>query len=351
VNSKAHDLFLLLLSLAQVHSEPLIVSTFCEGLESHWENLRFSLGDAPEQDADQSVSVATAHGSFGHLCVRGPWQALPEDERALIRNAARMLGLFLEKRGQERQLADRGVQLEEEVARRTEALTAEVTRRIQAERRIRASLAEKEVLLQEIHHRVKNNLQIVAGLLYLQAEQCEGEGVRRVLLENQQRIHSLALVHDEIYRSENMADIRLDHYLQNLAPDLLRACRGRDSIRLDLDTARLTLPLDTAIPCGLLLNELLTNAVRHAFAGREGGRVRVVLERDDHHALLAVEDDGVGLPPHVDPAEGGTLGMRLITALAGQLGARVEVDRSGGTAFRFRFPLPAAQNAPQGAEA
>jgi PAS domain S-box-containing protein len=207
-----------------------------------------------------------------------------------------------------------------------------------SEESLRASLQEREVLPQEVHHRVKNNLQIVSSLIGMQLRQIGGQDGREALLECQSRIQTIALIHEKLYQSDDYSRVPFSDYASGLVANIFEAATGRcQPIDLEVDTDRISLPVDRAIPCGLILNELVSNALKHAFQGRDGGRVRVELRRDNSDVTLAVCDDGVGLAPDFDVHRAPTLGLQLVTALVEQLRGRLEIERRAGTTFRVRF--------------
>jgi len=210
--------------------------------------------------------------------------------------------------------------------------------RLHAERSLLASLREKEVLLKEIHHRVKNNMQIVSSLLSLQARDIHDPAALELLAQSRGRIMSMALVHEDLYQTGNLAQVDFRRYLRRLTDRIRSGGAGSDAVRLELELDELSLPVDRAIPLGLLANELLTNAFKHAFPGGRPGTVRVRLVRGDASALFEVRDDGVGLPESFDPQAGGTLGMQLVWSLAEQIHGQVEVRNDAGAAFAVRFP-------------
>jgi len=218
----------------------------------------------------------------------------------------------------------------------------DVTEAIQSERALRASLEEKEILLKEIHHRVKNNLQIISGLLYLQEESVEDPAALESFRESRSRIASMALVHEEIYRSADLSHIRLDTYVRDLIPKLFGPAGqnpGRAfNLTLDLDMAPVSVPIEQAVPAGLVVNELLTNAHKHAFAGRESGTLRIRLSESAGEVAIAIGDDGPGLPADFAPENTGTLGMQLVANLARQLGGAVATGNDAGAVFTLRFP-------------
>lgn len=215
--------------------------------------------------------------------------------------------------------------LEERVADRTRALSA--------------SLAEKDVLLREIHHRVKNNLQVITSLLGLQASNTENATVRSAIGESRDRIHSIALVHDQLYRIPNAADIDMATYLDELVTSIERSIgTAGKRIELRVQATSCTLPLDQAIPCGLIVNELVTNAMKHGFRERPSGTITVTAVPTTLGNLrLTIADDGAGLPEGFDPASTRGLGMVVVKTLAAQLGASLTVSNTPGATFSIEF--------------
>jgi len=203
-------------------------------------------------------------------------------------------------------------------------------------------LREKEVLLKEVHHRVKNNLQVISSLVGLQADGSTDETVREVLRDVTYRVRSMALVHEKLYQSADLASIDFAEYARGLLGYLWRA-HGSSvaTIRLNLDLSTVSLPVDTAVPCGLILNELAGNALKHAFKGRSEGEVIVSLKSgSDGRIRLSVRDNGIGLPADLDWRQASTLGLRLVQMLAAQLGAEVNVSCGEGTRFEVVFSSP-----------
>mgnify|MGYP000112019950 CR=1 FL=1 len=215
----------------------------------------------------------------------------------------------------------------------------DIMARQKAEAALKASLAEKEVLIKEIHHRVKNNMQVISSLVDLQAEEVEDEAMRDIFRDVIYRVRSMAMVHEKLYLSTNLACVEFDDYARSLLDYLWRAQDAAvPGVALDLDLRPVSLPVNEAVPCGLILNELFTNALKHAFVNRQGGTVTVSLRTDARGTLLlSVKDDGIGLPAHVDFEKSPSLGLRLVKMLAGQLHARVDVQTDKGTAVRIRF--------------
>jgi PAS domain S-box-containing protein len=216
----------------------------------------------------------------------------------------------------------------------------DITERVQAERQVEASLKEKEVLLQEIHHRVKNNLQIISSLLNLQAQQIEDQQIVEAFRDSQNRIRSMALIHEQLYGSHDLAGIDFGTYVQDLATDLFRSYQADSRrIRLDVETDKVSLGIDRAVPCGLILNELVSNALKHAFPDGRQGRVRIVLRANDGQMMLLVKDDGIGFPEGLDYQSTPSLGLQLVNSLVSQLDGTVELSEKGGTSFRIKLAV------------
>jgi len=219
------------------------------------------------------------------------------------------------------------------------SVARDITDRKQSEARMHASLREKEVLLKEVHHRVKNNLQVITSLLNLQADRIADKRLQGVLKENQTRIKSMALVHEELYQSEDLSWINFSEYLRRLTSGLMQTYgkTGKTvTVRFEVEDD-VRLGIDAAIPCGLLVNELLTNALDHAFAGRDRGNVIVRFSRAGKRCVLGVADDGVGLPVSIDVHATETLGLHLVSTLTDQLRGALSVKRGGGTSFVLEF--------------
>ena len=218
----------------------------------------------------------------------------------------------------------------------------EIAERQQAETHLRSVLAEKEVLLKEIHHRVKNNLQIISGLLQLQAQSLQDSPAVHALRESQNRVESMALIHKKLYIASNLEQIDAADYIQSLATSLLTTYKvSPGAIALQVEVEPVILSLDQGIPCGLIINELVSNALKYAFPANQPGEIRIQLRQVDQELELIIQDDGVGLPNHLDLSNIQSLGLSLVYALATeQLEGSLTVDRSQGTAFKMRFPQP-----------
>ncbi len=208
----------------------------------------------------------------------------------------------------------------------------------ESEAQLRSSLRDKEVLLREIHHRVKNNLQIISSLLNLQASQLD-EQTRELFRESRERIRSMALIHEQLYSSDNFASIRVAEYMRQLTTNLSRSY-GRDTTAVAVDIAPdITIDIDLAIPCGLIVNELVSNAMKYAFVDRTSGLISVGFTSDPTGCTLSVADNGCGLPESITPATVRTLGLQLVDTLVNQIGGTMSIDRTHGTAFTIVRPL------------
>ena len=214
----------------------------------------------------------------------------------------------------------------------------DVTQRILAERELHDSLAEKDILLKEIHHRVKNNLQIISGLLYLQEEQVRDPAALECFRESRSRIASMALVHEELYRSTTLASIRLDDYILELLPRLFGHNDSTPRLSFDCRLDPVSVSIEKAVPTGLTLNELFTNAYKHAFRMRPTGLLGVELHEEAEHIRIVVRDDGPGLPAGFDPEACDTLGMKLVRNLVQQLGGTLTAANDNGAVFTLHVP-------------
>jgi two-component sensor histidine kinase len=199
-------------------------------------------------------------------------------------------------------------------------------------------------LLKEIHHRVKNNLQVISSLLRLQSNKVANSAAESILQDMQNRVRSMALIHEHPYRSEHLAEVDLAAYLRQLCQQLFRALApAPGTIQLRLETVPIRLGIDQAIPCGLLVNEMFSNALKHAFPHGRTGEVQVQLQftADDSSLRLRVADNGVGLPASLDPKQLQSLGLQLISDLTRQLGGRLEIGPGPGTSFAVVFKIEA----------
>ncbi|MEM7298891.1 MAG: histidine kinase dimerization/phosphoacceptor domain -containing protein, partial [Bacteroidota bacterium] len=203
---------------------------------------------------------------------------------------------------------------------------------------IAKSLAERESLLKEIHHRVKNNLQIIASLLYLQSGKFEDEDYKKVLEEGQGRVRSMALIHQKLYENEDLKSIPFEEYLTELVGEI-RASFGQPMAKIDLniEAANIYFDVDTAVPLGLIVNELATNAFKYAFSNQEKGSFSIFLKEDQGNYSLHIKDDGKGLPEEIDLRKAKSLGLRLVRMLSQQLEGDFRISGKDGTSFELKF--------------
>ncbi len=219
----------------------------------------------------------------------------------------------------------------------------DISERKAAEEQIKASLREKEVLLREIHHRVKNNLQVISSLLHLQSKSVDGAEAQQLFSESQNRIRSMALIHERLYQSDDLAQVDFAAYLDRLTEHLLHSYNARpNDITLDLQAETSALSVDQAIPCGLIVNELVTNALKHAFPDGDGGTITVTFTRTGDGARLSVADTGPDPPSEADLRESDSLGFKLVRGLVQQLNGTMEVSSDPGLRLSIHFPSSSA---------
>jgi two-component sensor histidine kinase/tetratricopeptide (TPR) repeat protein/GAF domain-containing protein len=214
---------------------------------------------------------------------------------------------------------------------------SDVSEMMQMRDSLQASLHEKEVMLKEIHHRVKNNMQVISSLLNLQSRYITDAQALEYFKQSVQRVNTMALVHEKLYQSENLAEVRMDAYIEEFVQLLRTSFREKKHIEIVTTVEPVRLSIDAAVPVGLIINELLTNAMKYAFAGRDAGTISITLMHHGTSCRLQIADNGVGLPADVTMENPSTLGMQLVSALSAQLAGTVEVHRDGGTEFVIRF--------------
>ena len=208
-----------------------------------------------------------------------------------------------------------------------------------AEEKIKSSLKEKEMLLQEIHHRVKNNLQVISSLLRLQSRFIKDQNSIDIFKETQNRVRSIAILHEKLYQSDNLAKIKINEYVKILAEDLMYFYELEESnINMILDIDDVSLNIETAIPCGLLINEMVANSLKYAFPNQKNGEIKIELHSNNEDQFnLTVGDNGVGIPEEIDPEKAETFGMQLIKYLTKQLKGTIELDNNNGTKYQLKF--------------
>ena len=268
------------------------------------------------------------------------------DERIKAQEALAQASNRQEERVQERtaelvSVNARIALMNEDLTRTNQALRKEMAERTQAQAELRASLQDKEVLLKEIHHRVKNNLQIISSLFNLQARKVKDATTLEVLHESQNRVRSMALIHEKLYHSDNLAQVDFSEYVRSLANSLLQSYKSsRTTIELHFELDPISLPIETATPCGLIFNELVTNALKYAFPNEKKGNLWIEARQTSSNCFtLRIADDGIGLPPDLDPNITGTLGLQLVTNLVNQLSGTLEVENKNGVSYRISFQI------------
>ena len=245
--------------------------------------------------------------------------------RRLLESEIRSLNTVLEQRVKDRT---------EALSKANEALEEENMQRLDAEGKLKASLEEKTMLLKEIHHRVKNNLQIIVSLLNLQSRSVKDESVLATIRESQNRVKAMALVHEKLYRAEDISHIDLSDYIKFLGTGLFQFYDAKSrGIRFTLDAPDVRVDINTAIPLGLILNELISNALKYAFPKGRGGEISVNIKREEKTLTIIFLDDGIGIPPDFDWQNAPSLGLRLVNSLVDQLDGTIELDRTSGTRF------------------
>jgi len=237
-------------------------------------------------------------------------------------------------------------ELEQRVLERTQELenlntqlSSEIITRATAEEKIKASLQEKEVLLKEIHHRVKNNLQVISSLLYLQSNKIKEIEYKDIFNESQNRIKSMALVHEKLYKSEDLAGIELSDYIHSLVNSLMRSYNvNSQKVKPEISVEDINLSIDKCIPFGLIINELVTNSLKYAFIGRDSGLLKIVVNRVENDKInFSIQDNGIGMPEDFDIKNLKSLGLRLVQTLVTQLEGTFQLNFNEGTEFIIEF--------------
>ena len=212
-------------------------------------------------------------------------------------------------------------------------------KRREAEEYLRKSLEEKDILLREVHHRVKNNMQIISSILSMQSRNIEDPKLKDILQESQNRIHTMALIHENLYNHESLANIKFSSYIKSLAGNIARTYASQQAIvKFDYQMVDAYLPIDTAIPCGLIINELISNSFKYAFKGSSNGKIGIYFnELQENKFQLTVFDDGIGIPDNIDITKTKSLGMKILHKLVQQIDGTLQSDFSNGTKFTITF--------------
>lgn len=223
-------------------------------------------------------------------------------------------------------------------------IVRDVSERKRHEQFIMNSLKEKEILLKEIHHRVNNNLQIISSLLKMQSSRiadpgAADPGAADLLLETRNRVMSMSFIHQSFYGSSNLSEIDFGAYIRKLTDNLLNVYKiTSKEIAINIEVAGVKMGIDTAIPCGLIINEAVTNSLLHAFSGRENCRITVSLRTEGENYFMEIKDNGNGIPPYVDFKKTSSMGLALIRMLSEQIEGTLTLDLSGGTSYTIKFP-------------
>jgi len=265
---------------------------------------------------------------------------VPAIERALKERSE-----LLERRKAEEKLKTAYKDMEVRIQNRTRELSqinqkllGEIAERKLVEEALNKSIKEKDVLLKEIHHRVKNNLQIVSSLLSLQSQYVNEPGSVELFKESQSRIISMALIHEKLYQTGDLTRINLSEYANELIGDLFRSYSVNTHLmKYQIESKNILLDINTAIPCGLIINELVTNSIKHAFPDNRSGEIKIDIQCHDGNCILKIADNGVGFPDDLDINDVKTLGLQLVTSLTKQLDGTIKLDREGGTCFTIKF--------------
>jgi PAS domain S-box-containing protein len=243
----------------------------------------------------------------------------------LMESEIRSLNTVLEQRVRDRTDA---------LAKTNEALEEEVAQRQETEKKLQGSYDEKVLLLKEIHHRVKNNLQIIASLLNLQSRYIKDESTLAAIRESQNRVKAMALVHEKLYRSEDISHVSLHDYIRFLGTGLFQFYDAKlRGIQFTLDIHEVNVDIDAAIPLGLILNELISNSLKYAFPEGRSGEIAISVKKEDHTITVLFRDNGIGIPADLDWRDTQSLGLRLVNTLVDQMNGTVDLDRSSGTLF------------------
>jgi PAS domain S-box-containing protein len=248
-----------------------------------------------------------------------------------------------ERKVTEAELEDYRKNLEHLVEERTAALQNEIAENKAIQVHLADSLQEKELLIKEVHHRVKNNMQVISSLLSIQAEGAGDEVYSTLLNESQQRIKSMALIHETLYQSKDLLNIDFQEYIESLTNSLSRSYVVPGvSVHVDVNVENVLLDLETAVPCGLVINELVSNALKHAFQEKEGtGIIGIDFVTNDCSYDLRISDNGVGLPPDFDLKKHTSMGLEIVTILTAQLEGSLSAHNEDGAVFQIQFPRSA----------
>ena len=217
-------------------------------------------------------------------------------------------------------------------------MSRNITDTIEYEEKLIESVKEKEVLLKEVHHRVKNNLQVINSILNLQSSYVEDEETLQIIIESQNRIRSMSYIHESLYQTKDFSSISFDNYISNLIQNLVHSYQiHAEKTKLLLEVDKVELALDQAIPCGLILNELITNSLKYAYPEGQAGEIKIVVKEIGGKVNISVQDFGIGLPENFKIEQSDSLGLSLVDTLIDQLDGELILKRESGTEFLIIF--------------
>ena len=217
-------------------------------------------------------------------------------------------------------------------------VSADITARKLAEEITKRSLREKELLLKEIHHRVKNNLQIIVSLLKLQSRFVKDPNDLNIFNSSRSRVETMSLIHEKLYKSRDITDIDLGGYIKDLVSHILKAYNvNHEETGFSLTADEVKLSIDTAIPCGLIINELINNILKYAFPPGYKGKIEIIIKKSSEEIILIVSDNGIGIPSSFDINNSDSLGLQLVDTLIKQISGNVTTDTLNGTKFTIKF--------------
>jgi two-component sensor histidine kinase len=195
-------------------------------------------------------------------------------------------------------------------------------------------------MLKEIHHRVKNNLTVISSLLDLQSSYLQDEKAREMLQNSMERVRTMAMIHTQLYQSQDLARVDFGHFIRDLIGNISQSYgRAEFPVEIHVDAGEISLGIDASIPCGLILNELVTNALKHAFPEGKEGEINIRMRSEDNRVSLTVQDNGIGFPASIDLTKVKSLGLELVNLLVGQINGRMDMQVDGGTTWTITFPL------------
>jgi two-component sensor histidine kinase len=216
----------------------------------------------------------------------------------------------------------------------------DITEHKLAGEKIKGSLLEKETMLKEIHHRVKNNMQVISSLLDLQAAKLPDEKSREIFQDSINRVSTMASIHNQLYQSEDLTWVDFGGFIRDLVGNLRQSYgRSESPVAIEVETSDMHLGIESSVPCGLIVNELVSNALKHAFPGGRDGEIDVGMRSEKDLIVLTVRDNGIGFPESIDHTEAKSLGLELVNILVGQIGGKIDIQVDGGTTWTITFPV------------